>query len=49
MSGTNLCEPNEVGPDEARTAGAPAPASNSYDAVPYSRQRGERWGHFEIS
>jgi tRNA G46 methylase TrmB len=34
MSGTNLCERNEAGPAEARRAGEPA--SNSYDAVPYS-------------
>src|SRR5262249_40891875 len=34
MSGTNLCERNEAGPAEA--CGAGAPASNSYDAVPYN-------------
>jgi len=34
MSGTNLCERNQAGPAEARAAGAPA--SNSYDAVPYN-------------
>src|SRR5262249_13468922 len=34
MSGTSRCERNEAGPAEVRGAGEPA--SNSYDAVPYS-------------